>query len=527
MNHRTADDAWNPCFAGARLSSTEGLDRVQHGLVTAGDALFSRERWRKKIHFGTDGTLADNVELKDDNVNHRCAEVGAQPLAAARLIVFARYPEPGRCKTRLIPGLGAEAAARVHRDMTRHTLDWARRLANQAVQVEVQYTGGSESNMRDVFGDDLRFVSQVAGDLGVRLRAAVEQAQSDGIDKVLLVGTDCPQLDECFASVALAELDRHALCVAPATDGGYTLLGLRTELLNAPGPTAALFDELPWGTDEVLRQTLQRLGGRTPVAVLPTLGDVDHPEDLHIWTRIEEGVRQPAPKLSVILPVLGDEPNLRRALKSCQESTEVEVIVVAAGDWLNARRIAVEEGAQFLVGPAQRAKQQNLGASRARAELLLFLHADTQLPDNYLQQVLQCFEGNEPETTVGGAFQLQIDSPRRAARLVERGVQLRSRWLQRPYGDQALFVRKPAFEQLGGFPIQPIMEDFVFVRQLTRLGRLTICDSRVKTSARRWHQLGFLRTTVINQLMIVGYHLGVSLERLARLYRRRDNSESK
>ena len=88
-----------------------------------------------------------------------------------------------------------------------------------------------------------------------------------------------------------------------------------------------------------------------------------------------------------------------------------------------------------------------------------------------------------------------------------------------PYGDQALFVRRPVFMQLGGFAPMPIMEDYDFIRRLRKQGRIVLTDKAVRTSARRWQKLGFARTTWINQAMILGYHLGVPIERLARFYR--------
>src|SRR4051794_23384179 len=113
----------------------------------------------------------------------------------SRLIVFARYPEPGRTKTRLIPALGAEGAARLQHQMTLHTLAQVDQLpAGQNAEVEIRYDGGSEHALHDLYGPDRHYRPQADGDLGRRLTAAAVQAFHDGCDRVAVIGTDCPAL---------------------------------------------------------------------------------------------------------------------------------------------------------------------------------------------------------------------------------------------------------------------------------------------------------------------------------------------
>ena len=103
---------------------------------------------------------------------------------------------------------------------------------------------------------------------------------------------------------------------------------------------------------------------------------------------------------------------------------------------------------------------------------------------------------------------------------MEWGIHFRSQRLQKPYGDQALFLRRALFEELGGFANQPLLEDVELVRRLRRLGRIVVVPQTVRTSGRRWQQLGALRTTLTNQFILTAYALGVSPEALARFYRR-------
>jgi rSAM/selenodomain-associated transferase 2 len=158
-----------------------------------------------------------------------------------------------------------------------------------------------------------------------------------------------------------------------------------------------------------------------------------------------------------------------------------------------------------------------MGADHAAGDTLLFLHADTQLPPDFQNEVERVL--SQPRV-VAGAFPLSIASAGWGLKLVMWGTQQRSRWLQLPYGDQALFLRRSTFDATGGFPLLPIMEDFVWVRRLQRLGRIALANSPVLTSDRRWKRLGLVRTTIVNQLMILGYGAGVSPHRLARWYRR-------
>jgi uncharacterized protein len=192
-----------------------------------------------------------------------------------KLIIFTRFPEPGCCKTRLIPALGAAGAADLHRRMTAHTLVEAGQLRRQrATAVEVRFTGGSASQMRAVFGEEFLYVDQGAGDLGTRLRAATEQALRDGHRAVVLIGTDCPALSFHDLAEAFAQLVNHDAVIGPATDGGYYLLGVREA-------DPALFTGIDWSTERVFDQTIgamNRMGWR--VQMLRRLQDVDNPADL-------------------------------------------------------------------------------------------------------------------------------------------------------------------------------------------------------------------------------------------------------
>ncbi len=220
--------------------------------------------------------------------------------------------------------------------------------------------------------------------------------------------------------------------------------------------------------------------------------------------------------LSVIIPTLNEAENLPRTLKIVQAAAHVEAIVVDGGSRDATVAVAVALGAKVLVATGGRSHQMNVGAAAAKGRILLFLHADTELPPEFDVLVQQTLLKRH---VVAGAFDLKIDGANPWLRVVEGGVNVRSRWLQMPYGDQAIFLKASVFHAIGGFPSLPIMEDFVMMQTLRRRGKITIAPAAVLTSGRRWQKLGVCRTTLINQLIILGYGLGVSPERLAHWYR--------
>ncbi len=222
-------------------------------------------------------------------------------------------------------------------------------------------------------------------------------------------------------------------------------------------------------------------------------------------------------RISIIIPVLNEARILSATLANTQLGADVEVIVVDGGSQDGTAELAQSLGVKVLSATGGRAGQMNAGALAATGDIVLFLHADTRLPRGFDALVRQALK--QPKA-VAGAFALQIDASLLGLRLIERGVNWRSRWLQMPYGDQAIFLKTEVFHHIGGFPKLPIMEDFELMRCLRRFGRIVIIPLPVLTSGRRWQKLGVVKTTLINQLVIVAYFLGVSPERIVGWYRR-------
>ncbi|OKY75720.1 MAG: glycosyltransferase [Desulfobulbaceae bacterium DB1] len=222
------------------------------------------------------------------------------------------------------------------------------------------------------------------------------------------------------------------------------------------------------------------------------------------------------PAVSIIIPVYNEAERLPATLAALSHEKQVEILVVDGGSTDDSPGIASKLGVTVLTSDRGRAAQLNKGAEAAKGEILLFLHGDTILPAGFFKPVLHVMQGHE---FVAGAFQLRIDSLRRNIHWIARLANLRSRLLKLPYGDQGLFMRATTFHELGGYADLPIMEDFSLVRRLRRKGKIVILADAVITSGRRWERLGILKTTLLNQIVIAGFLLGVSPVLLAKLYR--------
>jgi rSAM/selenodomain-associated transferase 2/rSAM/selenodomain-associated transferase 1 len=431
-----------------------------------------------------------------------------------RLLVFTRYPEPGKVKTRFIGALGAEGAAKLQHDLTKRTLAWVVELAKRRkVSPIICFEGGAASGMRAEFGADFPFRPQHQGDLGQRLSAALDDAFQAGAKRVVIVGCDCPTLDAEAAADAFDRLEKFDLVLGPALDGSYYLIGMKR-----PAPT--LFEEIGWGGPLVLAQTMRAadsLGWKT--SLLFPMIDLDRQGDLSVWRAAIGESRNDAerPDLSIVIPALNEEQQLAITLESTRPGATREVIVVDGGSSDGTVSVAAAHGAKVCTAPRGRARQMNWGAAVATGRTLLFLHADTRLPAHHDETIEETLA---EEGVVAGAFRLKIADSRLSERLLAVGANLRSRWLAAPHGSQGLFLRSHVFRDLGGFADLPQLEDLDLVRRLRKLGKVALADASVVTSARSLRRCGAWRTAWRNQRVMLAALMGTPIETLAERFRR-------
>ncbi|MBD2613389.1 MAG: glycosyltransferase [Nostoc sp. GBBB01] len=195
-----------------------------------------------------------------------------------RLIIFTRYPEPGKTKTRLIPVLGSVGAANLQRQMTEHTILQVKQLQKAIdISVEIWFSDGDLQLMQKWLGSDLVYQPQGEGDLGLRMARSLLQAFQSGAEKAIIIGTDCPGLNAEILATAFDKLRTFDLVLGPALDGGYYLIGLRQLIPE-------LFANIEWGTANVFQKTVE-IAQKVNLSYvnLVSLADVDRPEDLSIW----------------------------------------------------------------------------------------------------------------------------------------------------------------------------------------------------------------------------------------------------
>ncbi len=423
-----------------------------------------------------------------------------------RLIVLTRFPIPGTTKTRLIPALGPEGASDLHARMVEYTVGAARVLEQKCPGLlEICYAGGEAGALRKWLGPDLRYTPQGSGDLGRRMTEALDRNFGKGDQRIVLIGTDCPGITAAHLESSFTALRGHDVVLGPSLDGGYYLIGMRR--LNR-----ILFEGISWGSDKVQGETLEksRAAGLS-VKLLNPLQDVDTPDDLQEWEKTQ------GQTLSIVIPTLNEEGRIRETLSHAAGIEQSERIVVDGGSQDRTVEKAQAEEARVLVFRPGRGPQLNHGAKASSGAILLFLHADTLLPPDAGRLIRSALL--DP-AVVGGYFRLRFQPRSPLLCFQEWTINLRTRVLKRPYGDQAYFVRASVFALAGGFPDIPIMEDVEFIRRLLRLGKLVLLPASVVTSARRFVQRGIVRTTLRNKITILGYRFGVSPDKLAHWYYR-------
>ncbi|UCE87989.1 MAG: TIGR04283 family arsenosugar biosynthesis glycosyltransferase [Deltaproteobacteria bacterium] len=223
----------------------------------------------------------------------------------------------------------------------------------------------------------------------------------------------------------------------------------------------------------------------------------------------------PRVRISVVIPALNEAGDVENAIRSAA-GPGVEVVVVDGGSEDPTVARAEAAGARVVRSPPGRARQLERGRLAATGEAVLFLHADSRLPEGFAAAVRTALA--DPRV-VGGAFGLRFDGSAPLLRVLEWGVRLRVRLFRLPYGDQGIFARRAALEALGGVPQAAIMEDLDLVRGLQRRGRFANLTLPTVTSARRYASRGVLRTLFRNQLASLAWALGVDRARVAAWYR--------
>ena len=221
-------------------------------------------------------------------------------------------------------------------------------------------------------------------------------------------------------------------------------------------------------------------------------------------------------KLSIIIPTLNEQQRIETALESALATNPHEVIVADGGSTDDTLMLVGRHNCRIVECPRGRAVQQNRGASTATGDVLLFLHADCEV---HPESGVQIAEALKDQNVVAGAFWQRIPASGILFRWLERGNAARVHWRKLPYGDQGIFVRRDVFNELNGFPNEPLMEDLLLMRRIRKKGKVVLLDGPLTVCPRRWQKHGVIRQTIRNWSLLTAARMGVPLDRLARLYR--------
>jgi uncharacterized protein len=435
------------------------------------------------------------------------------------ICVLAKPPLAGRVKTRLAADIGDSAAARLARaflDDTcgglRKALEWA------APALAIDGAPGV-----DVSGFELW--PQGGGDLGARLESALRRAL-DRRPIAIAIGADTPDLPPALLAAARAALREADAVFAPSEDGGFSLIGVR----SCP---AGVLSKLPWSAPRTLEKTRRAFERRAlRTATIGAWSDIDTLADLsRVRRRIAAGHSRapatqraadellPVPRVSVVMPVVDEEQRISAQLDALIAEPRLhEIWVVDGGSRDRTLALARQRaGVGVLSAPRGRASQLNAGARAAGGDVLLFLHADVQLPESFLDWIALALR--DPMVVMGAfrTFTLDERGQARWAPLL-RLADVRSRTTSLPYGDQAPFVRRAAFSRVGGFPEQALMEDYELARRMKQIGSVRTLRESVRVSGRRFLARPFYYTTLVNLFPLL-YRAGVPATLLARAYR--------
>ena len=225
--------------------------------------------------------------------------------------------------------------------------------------------------------------------------------------------------------------------------------------------------------------------------------------------------------VSIIIPTLNESSQLGQTLKKLFQSFKgdpgIEVILGDGGSDDNSLEIAKHYPCRIIISKPGRARQMNAGSQAAQGAWLLFLHADSLLPEDWRKQLQQ--------SEKWGFFPIKFNGGHWLLRVIEHAMNLRSRLSEVATGDQALYFRKTFFNQLGGFPDIPIMEDIAITKCARRISKPRVANCRVMTSSRRWQQNGLVKTVFLMWGLRLAYFLGVDPDRLHRIYYPKQHSQ--
>ncbi len=454
------------------------------------------------------------------------------------IIIISRFPRAGESKTRLIPHLGAEKAANLQKEMTEF-ISYEAFLSKKKIQVH--FNGSSKEEMqkwieesiltsckkrnaqldtlqtRDEIANRFDFIPQREGDLGIKLKAALEYAyvklleknQTVKRKKIVIIGADCPSIRKELLEEAFQKLEEFACVIGKSEDGGYYLLGSAIENKEELPKHLNIYDEITWGTETVYQESVRQIkNNNLSYTDLAILNDVDYKEDIPL-------------RISVVIPVYNEEKNIAEFFENLPTAFNIEYILVDGESTDETFEISKKYADIVLKSEKGRSNQMDFGAKHANGDIILFLHIDSILPPSFDSSIRNILA--DKALSLGYfdfAFKEEADKLKKKrflSFLLCFCANFRSKHFKRPYGDQGLFVRRKDYFQWN-LPTVPILEDVFLVKKALNKGKIKSAEKSLKTSNRRWIKYGFFKVSFINQSVLLAAKLGMDLEKIKDCY---------
>ncbi|MBR3200201.1 MAG: TIGR04283 family arsenosugar biosynthesis glycosyltransferase [Mogibacterium sp.] len=437
-------------------------------------------------------------------------------------VIFTREPVPGSTKTRLMPYYTADQCAELHRCFLR---DISEEMKNRDFDVIVSYTGGEPVSLQEIFGRKVKYIQQRGDGLGQRMENAVSDVLRMGYEKVVLTGSDIPELEADTIETAFAMLGSSDVVIGPTEDGGYYLIGMSSLHHEA-------FNAKVYGVSSVFEETVSSIREKgLAVEAVDEYSDIDTKNDIaEFRRRITEDptLRRTHSgrfvmenlKVSVIIPVYNEEAVaglLKKQLMNCLHGrNDTEIIFVDGGSNDNTLSVL---GNDFRVLSSKKGRgvQMNTGAMKSNGDVLFFLHCDSVLPDDFVDEIKHCMMSHD-----FGCFGIRFSS-RNIFMITNRIISNHRAFIRGlPFGDQGIFIDRDLFFESGMFPEIPLMEDYEFSMRLKRYGiRPGMTCRRILTSSRRYgmNTKEILETEFRMWNLRRQYRRGRDIEELAGMYK--------
>lgn len=435
------------------------------------------------------------------------------------IIIFTRVPIPHKTKTRLMPVYTPEECAAIHSCFLRDIYSECKKTGKALF---IFYTPkDSKDLLTKLLGTYEHMIAQEGCDLGERMLGAIRFVLERGFSSCILIGSDVPEITAETVYSAFSALQTIDVVISPVNDGGYCLIGMKQVIPEA-------FGVREYGTSSVCEDTVRYLNEKKySVRLLPVLYDIDTPQDIACFIRRIRtepslvckhsiGYFSKHKKISVIVPVYNEESNMHSIQTELKKMKGCEVIFVDGGSTDNT--LALVEKQYTVVHSAKgRALQMNKGALESSGSVLFFLHADSILPDNAVEQIHAATEHCN-----FGCFHISFTSHAFFFTICAFMSNMRAILFKIPFGDQGLFIERTVFFESGMFPEIPIMEDYQFSLNMKKTKeKLCIIKAHIITSARRYKGSFFhkLKTAIHMFYLRSLYRRGKNIKEIARMYK--------